>query len=92
LVPIEVEGVPPQLGRFLDEVSHHSPRLAHAEDLSWELRPPKGDRESRVDESLKDDSRYLRIAPDVATCVASRSELSDPRNRLLEAVDSRTTP
>jgi len=91
-VHIEVEGDPPQLDRFLDEVSYHPPRLAHLDDLSWEPGPPEGDQELRVDESLKDDSRYIRIAPGVATSVACRSELFDPANRLLDSVDSRTTP
>jgi len=80
-VHIEVEGDPPQLDRFLDEVSQHPPNLARVEELSWERRPPIGDRDFRVDDSRDDGVRQIRVAPDVATCAACRAELFDPANR-----------
>jgi hydrogenase maturation protein HypF len=80
-VHIEVEGDLPQLDRFVAEIAAHPPRLAHVEDLTWELRPLRGDRGFRVDESRSDGPRNIRVSPDVSTCGSCRTELFDPDNR-----------
>jgi hydrogenase maturation protein HypF len=80
-VLIEIEGDPPQLDRFLEEVSARPPRLAQVDDLSWEPRSPEGDQAFRVEESRSGPPRDIAVAADVAMCGSCRAELRDPNDR-----------
>ena len=78
---IEVEGEPPDLERFLAELTAHPPPLASVEDLSWEVRPTQGDGPFRIEASNADPTSAVFISPDVATCPECLAEILDPADR-----------
>ena len=81
-VQIEIEGDPPELDRFLEEVRIRPPELAHVEEVRWSLQPLRGDQAFRVEPSREDGSSDdVVFAPDAATCAACRQELFNPADR-----------
>ncbi len=78
---IEVEGERPALDRFLAELAGRPPPLAQIEHLSWERRPPRGEREFRIDASEADANGVVFISSDVAVCADCLAELFDPADR-----------
>ena len=85
-VRIEVEGERQSLDRFLDELTRHSPPLAHIDHVSWSPVSPRGEERFRIDASESDavdtgKGGQVLISPDVATCAACLAELLDPVNR-----------
>src|SRR3954471_6248292 len=50
-VRIEVEGEPPSLETFLQELADRPPPLAQIEHVSWERRAPRGERAFRIEAS-----------------------------------------
>jgi hydrogenase maturation protein HypF len=82
-VSIEVEGDPPSLDRFLDEIAIHPPPLAQIDQLSWERRPPRGETAFRIEISAETEDSLppVFVGPDVATCDACLAELLDPADR-----------
>jgi hydrogenase maturation protein HypF len=80
-VLIEVEGEAPSLDRFLDELANHPPPLAQIDRLSWERRPPHGDRQFRIEPSTDGAPSPVFVSPDIAACDACLAELFDPADR-----------
>jgi hydrogenase maturation protein HypF len=80
-VLIEAEGEPTALDAFLAELASRPPPLAQIEHLSWEPRPPRGEREFRIEASDADPASPVFISPDVATCPDCLRELLDPADR-----------
>jgi hydrogenase maturation protein HypF len=80
-VLIEVEGEGAALDRFLDALARQPPPLARIEHLSWEPLPPRGDGHFRIEASETRDSGPVFVSPDVATCEACLTEMSDPADR-----------
>ena len=80
-VRIEVEGERGSLDRFLNELTHNPPPLAHIDRVSWRQVSPCGDMLFRIDASEIDPGGQVLISPDVATCSACLGELLDPANR-----------
>jgi hydrogenase maturation protein HypF len=80
-VLIEVEGEVPSLDRFLTELVAGPPPLAHIDRLSWERRPPRGDRLFHIEPSEADGAAAVFVSPDVATCADCLAELFDPADR-----------
>jgi hydrogenase maturation protein HypF len=80
-VVIEVEGDEPALDRFLAELAEQPPPLASIEAVSWNARPPRGEREFRIESSEHGDADDVFISPDAATCGDCLAELFDPANR-----------
>src|SRR5690349_883480 len=80
-VLIEIEGEPPALDAFLDELAGKPPPLAHIEHLSWEQRPPRGERQFHIDSSEAEGASAVFISPDVATCPECLAEMLDPGDR-----------
>ena len=78
---IEAEGESPDLDQFLAELAGHPPPLAHIEHLSWEQRPPRGERRFSIESSDADGVSPVFISPDVATCPDCLAELLDPADR-----------
>ncbi len=78
---IEVEGDTPALEQFLAEFAERPPPLAQIENLSWEKRPPRGERGFRVEVSEDDGASPIYVSPDVATCEQCLAELFDPTDR-----------
>lgn len=78
---IEVEGEPPDLERFLAELTDHPPPLAAVTHLSWEERPTQGDGPFRIEASAADSDSPVFISPDVATCPECLAEVLDPADR-----------
>ena len=50
-VRIEVEGERGSLDRFLDELTHNPPPLAHIDRVSWSQVSPRGDGQFRIEAS-----------------------------------------
>jgi len=80
-VVIEVEGEAPSLDEFLEKLSRWPPPLAQVEHVSWESRPPRGDRQFVIESSATSLSGPVFISPDVAVCADCLTELFDPRDR-----------
>jgi hydrogenase maturation protein HypF len=80
-VLIEVEGEPPSLEHFLTELAEKPPPLAHIEHLSWEQRPPLGERRFRIESSEANEASPVFISPDVATCPDCLAEVFNPSDR-----------
>ena len=80
-VHIEAEGDPAALGRFLADLAGRPPPLAHIEHLSWEPRPPRGERQFRIESSEADPNGVVFLSPDVAVCADCLAELFDPTDR-----------
>jgi hydrogenase maturation protein HypF len=78
---IEVEGPPPDLENFLEELTRRPPPLAQVEHLSWERRQPLGEWEFRIETSDADAPPAVFISPDVAVCPDCLAELFDPADR-----------
>ena len=79
-VQIEVEGEPPALELFVAELKK-GPPLARIEELSWAVRPPRGDQAFRIEQSEADGQSAVFISPDFATCDDCLRELFDPSDR-----------
>jgi hydrogenase maturation protein HypF len=77
-VLIEVEGECRSLDSFLAELSEQPPPLAQIDTVSWEARPPCGDRQFRIEYSDADAPGSVFVSPDVATCDDCLAELFDP--------------
>src|SRR5262249_2270491 len=77
-VLIEGEGDPGSLDRFLEELAGKTPPLARVEQLSWEPRAPRGDRQFRIEPSSPDAAGPVFISPDMAACPDCLAELADP--------------
>ena len=80
-VRIEVEGEGGSLDRFLDELTHHPPPLAHIDRVLWSTISPRGDAQFQIQASQTDGDGEILISPDVATCGACLKELFDPADR-----------
>jgi hydrogenase maturation protein HypF len=80
-VLIELEGEPPALDRFLDELTNRPPPLAKIDGLEWVRVSARGDARFRIEASQADRAEDVFIAPDVATCDACLRELFDPSDR-----------
>ncbi|HYV38123.1 MAG TPA: carbamoyltransferase HypF, partial [Gemmataceae bacterium] len=80
-VLIEVEGDAPSLDSFLAELSTKPPPLAQIDHLTWNRRPPRGDRQFRIQPSDADQRGPIFVSPDMATCRDCLAELFDPNDR-----------
>jgi len=78
---IEIEGDISSLDRFLSELADRPPPLALIEHLSWERRPPLGERKFHIEASAADPAGVVFISPDVAVCSDCLAELFDPADR-----------
>jgi hydrogenase maturation protein HypF len=80
-VVIEVEGDALSLDHFLTELATKPPPLARIDHLAWENRPPRGDRQFRIDSSEVESPGPIFLSPDAATCADCLTELLDPNDR-----------
>jgi hydrogenase maturation protein HypF len=80
-VCVEVEGESAPLDQFLARVITELPALARVDELSWQTRPPLGDRRFRIESSDRGTAGSIVVTPDAATCDACIAELFDPCNR-----------
>ncbi|HXG56711.1 MAG TPA: carbamoyltransferase HypF [Vicinamibacterales bacterium] len=83
-VVIEVEGDRDAVARFQRDLLATPPPLASIDTCTTAALPVRGDTDFRIDESDVDaltGTGNVRIPPDVATCDACLSDLSDPCNR-----------
>lgn len=80
-VRIEIEGEPQALDRFISDLTVRPPPLARIDDVNWEPRPIRGDRDFHIEHSAVDRHADVVISPDAATCDACLAELFDPSNR-----------
>lgn len=81
IVQIEVEGEAPRLDRFLSELATCPPPLAQIDEVFWEPRPSRGDRQFAIETSEDGAAGAIYISPDVATCGECLAELFDSADR-----------
>jgi hydrogenase maturation protein HypF len=77
---IEVEGEQDSLGQFVAGLTAEPPPAARVEDVSWEDRPPCGDRDFHIEASEPDGGPAV-VGPDLGICDACLAELFDPSDR-----------
>jgi len=80
-VRIEVEGQTESLRRFFDQLTTHTPPLAHIDAIQCHFLPPEGYRIFEIRESQPEQGTYQRISPDVATCSQCLDEVFDAKDR-----------
>ena len=81
-VVIEAEGNSQNLKRFISKIEERPPVLAHIEEI--EVRgglPLQGYKDFEIRKSLKEDSQFVPVSPDVSTCEECLKELFDPDDR-----------
>ena len=81
-VPIEVEGPPEALDRFLHRVRAEAPEHAHVHAFDAEWLDPEGLAGFAIRESAGGGGeRSAAVLPDLATCADCRREIADPEDR-----------
>ena len=78
---MEIEGLGATVEEFLDKLQTSPPPLAQITDITVTELPPLGECEFSIRESRADDSEFVLISPDVATCEDCWREFGDPANR-----------
>ncbi|UCE84770.1 MAG: carbamoyltransferase HypF [Deltaproteobacteria bacterium] len=80
-VVIEAEGAPADLERFVERLAAEKPAPTVIQALRRERLEPCGYGSFRIRESEDRGARSAQLLPDIATCAACRSEVSDPADR-----------
>ncbi len=80
-VTIEVEGAPPVIARFVQQLQSTLPPLAELVDLSTREIPTTGSTIFSIVTSERDSGAAVLIPPDIATCDDCFRELFDPADR-----------
>jgi hydrogenase maturation protein HypF len=80
-VLLEVEGAPQTIDRFLQQIAADHPPFARIEETVVRDLEPTGEPGFAVRESLRDESQFALVSPDLATCEDCRREFTDPQNR-----------
>lgn len=80
-VVIEVEGPPPAVYRFLDEVRMNPPQLARIEEVRWESLSPVGCTTFEIIASAGGGEIEALVPPDVGLCPDCAREIFDPADR-----------
>jgi hydrogenase maturation protein HypF len=78
---IEIEGDSPSLDSFVAALTGKPPPLAQIEQVSWEPRDARGERQFRIEPSDADAAHPVFISPDIAVCPDCLKELLDPADR-----------
>jgi hydrogenase maturation protein HypF len=80
-VEIWAEGPAGFVEDFYGALESEAPPLARIESITWREVLPCDHSQFQIRESVKEESSYQLISPDIATCQACLRELSDPRDR-----------
>lgn len=80
-VSIEVEGSAPALARFRAGLLTDKPPLAVIEHVQATSLPPVGYREFTIQSSREQESGFVLVSPDIATCADCLREMADPADR-----------
>ena len=77
----EVEGDSPAVSRFLESVARNPPSLAWVQESECGEIDPQGDCAFEIRPSVAKTGEFALVSPDVATCAACYSDLTDSGNR-----------
>jgi len=80
-VKIEVQGDNRDLERFISELRHNAPPLAHIENVSVTYHPPADYSRFEIRRSVVEEGKYQLVSPDIATCLPCLKEVFDPADR-----------
>jgi hydrogenase maturation protein HypF len=80
-VEIEVEGPPPALEQFVQDLTAQAPPLARIVAVEVTEAPHQGYDRFEIRHSVAQEGRYQLISPDIATCADCRRELLSPGDR-----------
>ena len=80
-VRIEVEGEQRPLLMFVHALQGEAPPVSKIENIQWEFGQPVGHNGFEIRASIVEDSEYLLISPDIATCDDCLSELLSESDR-----------
>jgi hydrogenase maturation protein HypF len=80
-VLIDVEGTPENLAIFIRRIKEEKPVLAYIKELNTSEGLFFGYKDFKIEESLKDKSKFTLISPDVALCKDCARELETQADR-----------
>ena len=80
-VHIEAEGSAEVVKTFVRDIRPQAPPLAVIDSIEVEYLPPSGYDEFAIRHSTGDESKYIKISPDVCICGDCLSELFDENDR-----------
>jgi len=81
-VVIEAEGDEVAIKTFLDKIPLYAPPLANINTIEVNFLPVTGKKSSfKIKESLKEEDKFIPIAPDISICEDCSKELFSPDNR-----------
>jgi len=78
---VEVEGIEPDLSRFLERLVAEAPPLASIHQVTATRLAPTGSQGFEIRASLAEGESQVLISPDVATCAECVHEIVDPASR-----------
>jgi len=80
-VYLEVEGPPPAIEQFTEQLPLQAPPRSRIESLKFVDLRPAGLRGFEIQESQEEEGQYQLISPDIATCTACQEEIQNPSDR-----------
>jgi hydrogenase maturation protein HypF len=80
-VYLEVEGPPPAIEQFTEQLPLQAPPRSRIESLKFVDLPPMGLHGFEIQESQEEEGQYQLISPDIATCTACQEEIQTPSDR-----------
>ncbi|MEW6685372.1 MAG: carbamoyltransferase HypF [Candidatus Edwardsbacteria bacterium] len=81
-VEIEVEGEEERIEKFISALPVEAPPLSVIEEIKVNfLEKPKGYEQFKIRGSLKEETSFTLISPDIATCPECQQELFDKKDR-----------